>query len=206
MTTNKELFTKEQYLKIKAAWKQAVNDERAKDYFDEGMYFNPITRSAEPTTVRCSGWINGEHHLLYNLIRGKQPHTGFTLISNSNKLANGVYLNNGYVEAAYQLTRIVKFATELTNDDQTHRHEFKQKHVNTFLEPFGDSLTVEDLSQLHVPEYAAVESNFGPGIVITKAIKKFGLSYIPFEVISMTRSELVDFSAQIKEDVLNDDP
>lgn len=127
------IATKEEYLRIKQAWSKAVNSDKAKDVLvpcDEYRYdvapgsyqekwkkINEYTwKSANTGHMRVSGWITAEHHLLYNILRGKPLHTGFNPIKNPNKL--NVYISDmhNFYHSVQILRNRVDMAQKLIKD------------------------------------------------------------------------------------------
>jgi len=104
------ITSKEQFQKIKQAWSIAVNSPKTKktlEACDEYKYdvIGTIPEGWEPVQpgshayiskgtgrYRQPGWVQAEHHLLYNILRDKPLHTGFSPIKNPNKL--NPYISN----------------------------------------------------------------------------------------------------------------
>lgn len=77
---NKSIFeTKEQYLTFRKAFAAAQNDQRAKHYFTDDVAAGKI---------KHDGWLQAEHFILLNAIRGKPFDRGFTPITNKNKITS----------------------------------------------------------------------------------------------------------------------
>jgi hypothetical protein len=169
--------TKEQYLAFRAAWKAAVNDDRAKPFFTEGATRAPgYQASIIMARTKHNGWIQAEHHILFNLVRGKEPTYGFTPVTNPSKLAGGTTPWLGYNQALLRLRylyRNTKRVADETYDSYIERSagwlfrgkdeeykresyarfiEMNMKDVNKFLEPFNGTFTVDDLLKLELPE------------------------------------------------------
>lgn len=147
--------TKEQYLAFRAAWRAAVNHERAKANHDS--------------------WIHATHHILLNIVRGKEPNYGFTPITNQVKLDNGSYPWVAYNQALQSLKWIQQSAVSATQTYESYiekragwllkgkteeqKHEayvkqiaFERRCVDRLLEPFNGALTIEDLLRVELPE------------------------------------------------------
>ena len=126
--------TKEQYLTFRAAWAKAAQKKQ----------------------------LTAAHMVMYNLIRNKPIHKGFTPVTNTNKLLNGMAINHGLYEARWQLSRYVDRAGE----DKNYFTEW----VDRFLAPFEGTITREQLVHLEVPRVNRFDSNFGVGYQIARAI------------------------------------
>ena len=96
--------TQEEYLNFRNAWSQTVNSKEAKPTYEpcyEYRYDVPkgsldenwvqqssyCWRSKEKTgSNKRPGCMEASHHMLYNILRNKPIHNGFTPITNKNKL------------------------------------------------------------------------------------------------------------------------
>lgn len=134
----KHLFeNKAQYLNFRKAWAEAVNSPKAKSRLEkcdewlsnEGQY----GRYSEGTGVhRVSGWINAEHHILYNLLRNKDFDRGFTEPKKEGKipkLPDAVRILNFYIKCARTVVD--------TGIGKLHKKPAQNK-LDKFLDPFGD--------------------------------------------------------------------
>jgi len=149
MSTTKFFTSKEQYLRFRSAWANAVTSPKAKHTFepyDEYRYDIPkgtIIEGWKPYGTngyahvskgtgkyRKSGWIKAEHTILYNILRGKPLHTGFTPIRNPNKL--GMY--EGEMNTFYIAVNILKNRVEWAKEIIADRDVIKKlKKDHTFL-------------------------------------------------------------------------
>ncbi len=160
---------KQHYLEFRAAWSQAVNSPNAKSKLvkvscerrtDNGFY----ETIPDGSVMRVYGWIRGVHHLLFNLLRGKDPMYGFTPVTNKSKLEHGMNPNRGFNQAVSDLKSIIwqvehamsvyKDVKESENRFGIKRREFKNKDeefnfrfdgVRKFVAPFGNTITPEML-------------------------------------------------------------
>lgn len=201
---NKNLFTKEQYLNFKAAWKQATNSERVKHYFTEEKRYVRTPGGGLTATymkVRKSGWIRAEHHILYNLLRGKKPHTGFTLTTNDNKIRSGCILNGGYVDGMWRLRFHVNSAHKIFEHgpSQLWHDEQAVRRVERFLEPFNGTISTEDLAQIELPKFVELHSNHYPGKTIATTIVNFGVDFIDPDVVGMNYGRLCEYVDQLEQ-------
>ena len=71
MTTNTQFINKEHYLAFRKAWSNAVNSEKAKKKLVDA-------ESWEGHAIRVTedGWIDGAHHILYNILRRRDYDRG----------------------------------------------------------------------------------------------------------------------------------
>ena len=127
--------TKEQYLAFRTAWAKAAQ--------------------AKVLTV--------EHMVLYNLIRNKPIHRGFTPVTNTNKLLNGMAINGALCEACWRLNQYAVYASE-------EGENYRTRWVDEFLAPFEGTLTREQLANIEVPEVKRIEPTYGKGMKMAKAI------------------------------------
>jgi hypothetical protein len=73
-----QTITKQEFI---AMWKTASNDKRRKPIYkeEEIKVYNPNTRKYESKIhkVKVKGFLHPEHHILYNIVRGKPLSRGF---------------------------------------------------------------------------------------------------------------------------------
>lgn len=141
-----------------------------------------ITFKAYWATAAQSKTLTAAHHVLYNLLRGYEPHHGFTPITRHTKLANGAIINGGVVEA----TRRLKFIVSLASKEGGNETE----QVKQFIAPFKGSLTAEHLAAIPVPTISAIESGFGIGSKIASKIISDNLTHLTFDDIAALSVEL----------------
>lgn len=152
MTTYYE--TKEEYLTFRKAWAKACNDPRCKKVLKENNWGK----------YRTNSWLTAAHHVLFNILSRRPFESGFTPITNSNKLRNGAYLNFGLYFAVYKLKRVVEYAKSENQSD------WQQRILNEFLEPLKDVVSVELLATIEVPEVKVMESTWAKGERVAKLI------------------------------------
>lgn len=146
--------SKEQYIAFRNAWAQAVNDPRAK--------------STVCGTERFKGWVTGAHQMLYSILRNRPFDTGFTPITSRTKLVHGANINQGLYSAAHDLSNVVSWAQRVLDDED--KYGFGTKLVNTFLEPFNGTITVEMLVSIEVPDVKRMSSTYGAGRKVAQMI------------------------------------
>jgi len=125
---------KEHYLNFRREWAKSVQE-------------------AKITTKNAPSWdhpIKGAHHLLYNALRGVELTRGFTLPTKPGK-RNNLY-DIGLHQALSMLTNVARRSTERCNVD----------YINKFLKPFGVTVTIDMLEELHpmLPKYEELVNTF----------------------------------------------
>ena len=135
--TTKYFNTKEQHVAFRKAWAKVAQDKK----------------------------LTATHMVLYNIIRGKEVTHGFTPVTNTNKLSNGMSFNGKIVEAIHYW-KTLKTMTVYYNEADYYR-----SFVDRFLSGFEDVLTVEDLSQIEIPQVEEISPNFGKGRKILEKIQ-----------------------------------
>lgn len=177
MTTQYYFKSKENYLAFKAAWANAVNDERSK---------STIEKSHDSAWVK-KGWITSAHVMLYNIIRGKDPLFGFTPYQKHSKVKGGV-INMGATEAYNKLTRMKDYAFTYAKKPDS----WNGKYVKKFLEPFGDTFTAKDLASINfTPKIDSYHCEFGVG-------RKLADLICEGEIAPKTCIELRDIANELK--------
>ncbi len=137
--TNSIFKNKEHYLSFRAAWKTAAN--------------NAMAKNGASTT------LGAEHHILCNILRGRAFDRGFTPITSTNKLSNGAIINHGLYFGMDALNRIQKIAKEIIGGKGTNA--WSGERITQFLAPFNNTITVEVLAALDLPDVKPLESSFG---------------------------------------------
>ena len=129
------ITTKEEYLQFKSAWSKAVNSVHAKPTFepcDEWRYDIPKGTLEEDWIpsgnyahvrkgtgcYKKSGWMEPEHHMLYNILRGKPLHTGFTALTSKRKLNIHESPWHNFYDTVRCLRNRVRTAKMLVEDDE----------------------------------------------------------------------------------------
>lgn len=174
MTTKNNFFeTKEQYLAFRKAWSNAVNDPRAKSTLKEVMGYSysyaggRFSATEIPTQVKVPGWLTGAHHILYNIVRGREFDNGFTFVRKQSRLINGHYINDGIYSAYHYLKLKINHAKRILDDrfEMAHNPEERKaqliKYVEEFLEPFAGTITMEQLASItdeQLPTIIPIES------------------------------------------------
>lgn len=163
----KSIFeTKQQYLSFRSAFAAAQNDKRAKHYF---------TDDVKAGKIKHNGWLQGEHFILLNAIRGKSLHRGFTPITNENKIgSNWGDPDYGFNAAHKRLIYAQQVAQSILSNQPTSNlsafmlrtiqrmsdseraaelERKKQKElaiINQIIGPFDGRLTIEQFAALNV--------------------------------------------------------
>jgi len=132
--------TKDQYLNFQQAWKNAINS---------GVH------------------LTSAHFILYNLIRGKDPQTGFTPFQRMSKITGMGIINLGVYQA-------VRALISLRNPYNTN---YMENQIEVFLAPFAGTFTRDDLEQLIIKNIAVLDSvqpitpTFGKGITLLRHLQ-----------------------------------
>lgn len=106
---------------------------------------------------RKPGWMQAEHHILYNLVRDKEPTRGFTPATKHGK--DNAY-RHAYIvlQSKHQLAKKLQEPKKvnLHSSYETYEHMVARnlKSVTTFLEPFSGSLTLKQFAEMDLPQYA----------------------------------------------------
>lgn len=146
----KSIFnTKEQYLSFRDAWKAAINNDKAKKHLKTNDY----------GTYREDGWLQAEHHILFNILCGRPADRGFTPVTNINKLKSGMYLNHGFYFGMSRLRNMHNTAKKIISGGTVH--EIAADRLVDFLAPFNHVVTVDMLASLVLPEIEALYSSYG---------------------------------------------
>ncbi len=146
--TNSIFKNKEHYLSFRAAWKTAANSAMAKN--------------------GASITLDAEHHILCNILRGRPFDRGFTPITSTNKLSNGAIINHGLYFGMDVLTSIQEIAKKITSGKNITTHAGER--ITQFLAPFNNTITVEVLAALDLPDVKPLESSFGKSRAIALKI------------------------------------
>ena len=190
MNTNTNFKSKEHYLAFRKAWSTAVNSDKAKSTVKHDSY---TVSSGNSTTTfdyaeRVSGWMLGAHHVLYNMLRGRTFHRGFSVVSNKNKLLNGT----SPVAGLYEAVRTLKHVQKMIRQEQEHeaKPETKRKlldwnrkkkddgvfwgtsRIDEFLAPFDGTVDREMILALDVPEVKMMYTSCGKDAKVVAAILK----------------------------------
>jgi len=127
-TTNSQFVSKEHYIAFRKAWAAAVNSDKAKEHTE--VRTSTWKGSVEEYTVTVDGWLTSAHHVLYNILRGKPFHYGFTMISNANKLRNGTSPQLGLEQAVRELKHIQKLIKEEEEHTDPVKNEARKKRLS----------------------------------------------------------------------------
>lgn len=137
-----ELFThKAHYLAMRQAWKDFINDGGAKAYWDDSYYGSGKRKRSN---------LTGCHHLLYCILTERDVSKAFSAPQvNTDKL--------GFINALISLNIMCRTAKALHTKDYPSymKGDTLQKTINrdtetieTFLKPFGGTVTIEMLVKL----------------------------------------------------------
>ena len=109
MTTQFE--NKEQYFTFRKAWATAVNSENVK----------PTLEKFSWGVERRPGWVQAEHHILFNILRGKPYYTGFVPVTCAKKLENcSKYVNHGVYWGMHKLESAVRHANAVLDENNIY--------------------------------------------------------------------------------------
>lgn len=195
--------TKEHYLAFRASWARAVNDDRrfptlvpCDEWIKEAghrgyMGFGAVSEGTG--RERVPGWVTDAHHALYNTLRNRPTETGFSPVTKTIRLQNGAYINHGlwwavtvlidHITTAKQYNTLLKKIEEFkeTRPSFTRYNEKRIKRLEQFLEPFDGTVTIEMLASMLVPPVQPIESNFGKGMKLAKAIIEANRKPVTYE-------------------------
>lgn len=126
---------KKHYIEFRKAWSKAVNSVDAKSVKDPDY------------GTRTPGNLTGAHMLFYALLRGQDLRNTFTNVTNSTRLANGAYVNQGLYFAAQSLKRL-------------SNKYMPEEYVDRFLAPFDGTVEKDILFQVieEMPEIKPEEA------------------------------------------------
>ena len=141
------------YEKLIQAWSIAVNSSRAKHHLE---LVNDSQSNKEQHKV--TGWINVEHHILYNILLNRDPFSGLSMVTNHIKLKNNMLPNHGYNIGVYRLQHYINYAKHLLKDSN-QVNEYHYSSVASFLEPFDDTVSIEVLSTIQLPKLPTIQEN-----------------------------------------------
>jgi len=95
--------------------------------------------------------LTNVHHCMLNLIRGLPIERGFSPVTRTAKLRNGHYANSGVHLASWGLMHVV------ANAKLSKRTSWAQQRLDLFMEPFGDTLSTEQLAAIVVTTVRAAQ-------------------------------------------------
>ena len=148
MTTkyNKKIFKNElHYWAFRKTWCESVNADQTKSQL--------ITQGT--STYREKGWITSAHVVLFNILCDQPIDTGFTPITNKNKLLNGVYVNNGIYCATQELNSIVQRARKYIENPE--KFSWGKQQRDRFLAPLDQHPGHFNIKMLASVEVATVK-------------------------------------------------
>lgn len=129
-------MTKEQYIKIRASWKQYIKDGKHKKYKIPSSDYTKIIRNENgkfldfgSTGYSWHSDLQSYHHLLYALLRKKDLHKSFKD-------------NLKFTTIKKQLRAIVD------NCENEYKKDHINKFVNLLLVPFGEEFSFELMKDL----------------------------------------------------------
>jgi len=175
--TNTQFESKEHYLAFRKAWSNAVNSDKAKTHYEERTYTSRSSRTVEK--YRIDGWVTGAHHVLYNILRNRPFHKGFTMINKTSKIVGGHMPHLGLHQAAYQLKHLIgKIKTEADYKPsklswfkkQEEKTYWGTESIEEFLAPFDGTVTREMLLNIELPEIVTLYNDYGDGRKVAQAI------------------------------------
>lgn len=175
-TTTKFFDTKDQYLAFRKAHAAAQNSQRAKSTLVDGTthVWDPQTRKESVLAIKTKqvGWLQSEHFILLNVIRGKPWFSGFTPKTMERFVNNGgdaqQALKSAHSSFDYAITsakvidnpELIKVPSWMASHKAKHIQEETErakKYVTKFLEPYQGTLTAVDLAKINVPSIANIK-------------------------------------------------
>ena len=134
--TNSIFNSKEQYFAFRNAWKAAAGQKKRK-----------------------SGWLQAEHHILFNILCGRSPERGFTPVTRKTKLQSGHLINHGYYHGMVTLASLCDTAKKIVSG--TKVSTWNSDRLVDFLKPFNHTVTVDLLASLELPKVEPLYPNYG---------------------------------------------
>ena len=170
--------SKKEYLQFISAWKLATNAEECKskkvvcDYEEyrwcdrltdserERYEANGFTVSDNGKTIKkkdgshCKdpGWLEAEHYLFYNMMKGRNPKHGFSPVTAKRKLEPGDTVWRGFNSAAWDLHFIVKDAKQFIEETSKGKNPNSGRRSKDFLVPFSGGVSMADLAGVDLDE------------------------------------------------------
>jgi len=124
-----------------------------------------------------------EHFVLYNILRGKSYDRGFTPTTNTKKLQNGAVINQGLYYPISCYLRVIKRISEGTKiTEDLSKYDA--------LKPFGDTITLEMLKRITIPDVEPLYSNYGKSKQIAEKIIRGILNPVNFADIEAAMGRL----------------
>jgi hypothetical protein len=188
-TSNTQFVSKEHYLAFRKKWSNAVNSEKAKPHDEVRVY--TYKGSREEYTARVDGWLTSAHHVLYNILRNRPFHKGFTMINKPSKIMGGHMPHLGLYQAVGELKNIIKLINQeaeyidpVKNEARIQRMmaTFKRKRekvdkefwgtsrIDEFLAPFDGTVSREMLLAIDLPKVEALYNDYGKGRKVSQKI------------------------------------
>ena len=163
--TKSNFNTKEQYLSFRAAWNTASNKEN-----------------------RSTCWLQAEHHILFNILCRKSIDNGFTPVTNSNKLKNGTYINQGFYFGMNRLRNMQAIAKDILNGKTVYQG--RATAFAEFLAPFGNTVTVDMVASLDLPEVEPLFHTYGKSRQVANQIISGEFKPINFQQVYAALDEV----------------
>jgi hypothetical protein len=153
--------SKEQYLAMKAQWAHSSKSIKCKSILlpcDEWLSAAIHGRggfSKGTGIIRKHGWMQAEHHVLYNLLRNKPSSNGFTT-----KSSNQVGKPDKFHDALCWLGIVQQQAQAIKPYERDSKWDNKvfRMHVEYTLKPFCDTLTLQQFINLDIPKIVTVRT------------------------------------------------
>lgn len=175
---NSNFKSKEHYLAFLKAWATAGKSDKAKTHTETRTSTYGSTHMEIDVTI--DGWITSAHHVIYNILRDRTFHKGFTMVSNRNKLLNGMSPCIGLYQAVHELKYIQKMITQEAEHPKASKLPFfKGKEVqpfwgtsriDAFLKPFDDIIDRDMIMALDIPEVKEMWTSYGQDSRVVVAI------------------------------------
>lgn len=107
--------------------------------------------------------MSAEQHMLYNIIRGRDPQYGFTPLQRHSNIKGQGTINTG----AYQTWQVLHFMKSSLGYKST---TYWRERADRMVEPFGDTFTIEDFRKMTIPEVPVVSVYYGKGMKVAERI------------------------------------
>lgn len=120
------------------------------------------------------------HHMLNNIIRGRDPQFGFTPFQRPSKFEGQGIFNQGAYRAYIELIHL------RNSLEHGRKDSYGYKKAERFVAEYGDAFTTHDLKNLDLPNVEPIWSTYGPGRKIAYSVSQGTIS------APKTSAELMD--------------
>lgn len=122
--------------------------------------------------------LTAAHMMLFSVICGKDPQHGFTPFQRQSKWEGMGIFNKGAVEAYQELIYL-----------RERRSTWAQEKARQFIEPFGDTFTLEDFDKLTIPKVGGIYAYFGKGMRIAEKLRDGAVAKTVAELLALATEE-----------------